>query len=166
MTLKNARSLLALLATTCMGGGCAGTDSATVPLLPNGSPAPRPCPPGAIEAMRKLEIAEGDVSFAVADATEYRQIPARLMDGPVVGYSTREVGLLPERTRLYGRVWTAGPEVVIRYHEVGLPDGRRFPICAVAMESFGGLEKLPGSAPGVAVVQDSRIALRFVDVYP
>lgn len=165
MTLKNARSLLALLATTCMGGGCA-TISATVPLLPDGSPAPRPCPPGAIEAMRRLEIAEGEVTYGIADATQNRQIPARLMDGPVVGYTDTALGLIPERTKLYGDVWTTGPEVVIRYHEVQLPDGRRFPICAAALESFGGLEKLPGSAPGVAVVQDSRIALRFVDVYP
>ena len=140
--------------------GCTG-----VPLRPDGTPGPEECPAGALEAMREMGIKPGDKGSVEADATQNELRPARLMEGPVIGFLDEPFKRMPERTKLMGRVWTGGEDVVIRYYEAQLPDGRRRPVCMVAKEGLGGLRKREGSVPGVAVVEDSLVILRAVDGY-
>ena len=73
--------------------GCTG-----VPLRPDGTPGPEECPAGALEAMRELGIRPGDKGSVEADATQYEQLPARLMDGIVIGFLDRRFKWMPERT--------------------------------------------------------------------
>ena len=75
---------------------------------------------------------------------------------------TRQVSLVPFTG---GRVWTGGPQVVIRYYEAQPPDGDKVPICAVARASKGQLRKLPGSKPGTALLEFSGAGVYIVDEY-
>jgi len=60
-----------------------------------------------------------------------------------------------DRLRLYGRVWTGGSQVVIRYYAAHPPGGDKVPICAVARLAKGQPKKLPGSKPGMAILEFS-----------
>jgi hypothetical protein len=87
-------------------------------------------------------------------------------EGPVESILSTSLGPLEASTRLYGRVWTGGPQVVVRYYEAQPPDGGdKIPLCAVARLSRGQLRKLPGSKPGTAIVEFSGAAVAIVDAF-
>ncbi|WP_257459394.1 hypothetical protein [Archangium lipolyticum] len=113
--------------------------------------------------MRILRLEPGDSAFAELDANQTDQSPVTLSDGPVEGFLDQDFKTLPAMTRIYGQIWTGGPNVVVRYYEARPPGGDRIPICAVARSDRGGLKKQPGSRPGVAVLQLSRAVLWIVD---
>ena len=74
-------------------------------------------------------------------------------------------GTLEATTRLYGQVWTAGPQVVVRWYEAHPPDGEKVPICAVARLSYDQMRKLPESKPGMAILDGSTAAAYIVDSF-
>jgi len=115
--------------------------------------------------MRLLRLRPGDSAFIEIDANQTAQTPVSLTDGPVESYLDEDLGTLPVTTRVYGRIWTGGPNVIIRYYEARPPDGDPIPICAVARSAHGGLMKSPDSRPGVAVLKLSRAALWIVDEF-
>ncbi|WP_257461975.1 hypothetical protein [Archangium lipolyticum] len=90
--------------------------------------------------------------------------PTRLEEGPVVGYVDMPYKQLPERTRLFGQVWTAGENVIVRYDAAQVPGGRRVPFCAEVDDS-GGQVKDPVSPPSVAIIQDNVAMVRVVARY-
>lgn len=151
---------LLLSSVLCMG--CAGSG---VSLRPDGSPGPQECPQKALEAMRILRLRPGDTSMAEVDANQSAQDSITVNDGPVESILRDELGYLPPTTRLYGLIWTSGPNVVIRYYEARPPDGDPIPICAVARLSGGGMRKLPGPRPGSAVLEFSRTGIYIVDAF-
>ena len=73
--------------------------------------------------------------------------------------------MLEATTRLYGQVWTAGPQVVIRYYEAHPPDGEKLPLCAVARLAYDQMHKLPESKPGMAILDGSTAAAYIVDAF-
>lgn len=79
----------------------------------------------------------------------YRQDtgPLVVYDGPIESETWVKMEYLPGGTRLYGRVWTSGPRVVIRYYSARLPDGRVIPFCGLANDNDFGLAK-GSSRPG------------------
>ncbi len=79
------------------------------------------------------------------DANQVHQSPITLTDGPVESVLTEELGLLPVPTRLYGRIWTGGAAVVIRYYEARPPDGDPIPICGVVGEPTLTIEPADGA---------------------
>ncbi|WP_224242956.1 hypothetical protein [Hyalangium gracile] len=115
--------------------------------------------------MKLLNLHPGDTAFVVLDANKERLESITLTDGPVEGRLSSQLGPFPERTLLYGHVWTGGPDVVIRYYEARYQGGERVPICAVARESQGGLTKQEGSRPGVAVIEDVYAVIAIVDAF-
>ncbi|QRN95912.1 serine/threonine protein kinase [Archangium violaceum] len=151
-----------LITLTCLGIGCTG---AGVSLRADGSPGPQPCAEKALEAMRILRLRPGDSASIVIDANQSSQSPVSLTDGPVESYLTEELGYLSPLTRLYGQIWTGGPNVMIRYYEARPPDGEPIPLCAVARLGRGGLQKKPDSPPGVALIDHSRAAVFIVDAF-
>jgi hypothetical protein len=68
-------------------------------------------------------------------------------------------------TRLYGQVWTSGPQVVIRYYEAHPPESEKLPICAVARLSRDQMRKLPESKPGMAILEGAAAAAYIVDAF-
>jgi hypothetical protein len=88
------------------------------------------------------------------DATRTDSGPLVIYDGPVVSETWVNMEELPGDTRLYGRVWTSGPRVVIRYYSARLPDGKVIPFCGVAAENGHGLPKGPGR-PGSAALKSA-----------
>ncbi len=152
--------LSTLMVLTCMGLGCTGSG---VSLRADGSPGPQACVEKALDAMRILRLRPGDSSSIVIDANQSSQSPISLSDGPVESYLTEELGYLSPLTRLYGQIWTGGPNVIIRYYEARPPDGDPIPICAVARLGRGGLRKKPESPPGVALIDHPRAAVFIVD---
>ena len=151
-------SLVLLLATLgCPPGG--------VQLRADGSPGSEKCPEEALKTMRILRMHVSDSADVQLDANQIDASPITLYDGPVESYLDGSLGTLYSGTRLYGRVWTSGPQVVIRYYEAKPPDGDKVPICAVARSSKGQLRKRPDSKQGTAILEFSSSMAFIVDEF-
>ncbi|MFY0569116.1 serine/threonine protein kinase [Archangium lansingense] len=142
-----------------------GCPSGGVFLRPDGSPGPEKCPEDALKAMRILRLQVGDGASVELDVNQTDTSPITLYEGPVESMVNNDLGPLESPTRLYGRVWTEGPQVVIRYYEAKPPDGDVIPICAVARIAKGQLKKLPGSKPGMAILEFSSAGVYIVDAF-
>ncbi|HYO68980.1 MAG TPA: serine/threonine protein kinase [Archangium sp.] len=154
-----ALSLFALL--VLLPSGCA-TTPAGVALRPDGTPGPQACPEEAQKAMRYVRLYVGDAAWVELDANQVGARPITLYDGPIESILQDELGTLEDGSRLYGWVWTGGPQVVIRYYEAHLPmGGDKVPICAVARLGDGQLRKRPESKPGTAIL-DFSVASAYV----
>ncbi|RKH43616.1 serine/threonine protein kinase [Corallococcus sicarius] len=158
----NVTLLRSLAAISCLSFGCAGSSVST---RPDGGPGPQACSEKALEVMKILQLRPGDSSTAEIDANQTSQQSIIVNDGPVESYLTEDLGPLSPVTRLYGQIWTGGPNVVIRYYEARPPDGEPLPICAVARLGRGGLLKRPGPRPGSAVLEFSRAGIYIVDAF-
>ena len=145
--------VLFLAATGCPPGG--------VLLRPDGSPGPEKCSDEALKVMRILGMEVGDAADVELDANQMDARPITLYDGPVESFMEESLGALDPGTRLYGRVWTSGPQVVVRYYEARPPGKDTVPICAVARLGRGQMRKRPESIPGTAILDYSG-ALAFV----
>jgi hypothetical protein len=115
--------------------------------------------------MRYLRLRVSDEAWVELDANQDDTSPITLYDGPIESVLTEDLGTLEPPTRLYGRVWTGGPQVIIRYYEAQPPDGDRVPVCAVARLSKGQLRKRPESKPGTAILDFSRAGAAIVDEF-
>ncbi|WP_407692961.1 hypothetical protein [Pyxidicoccus xibeiensis] len=115
--------------------------------------------------MRYLKLRVGDAALVELDANQMRSRRITLYDGPIESVLMRELGTLEATTRLYGQVWTSGPQVVIRYYEAHPPDGDQMPICAVARLSEDQLRKRPESLPGTAILDGSLAAAAVVNAF-
>ena len=107
----------------------------------------------------------GDATDVELDANQIGAEPITLYDGPVESVLDGSLGTLNPITRLYGRVWTNGPLVVVRYYEAKPPDGDTVPICAVARLGDGQLKRRPESKPGTAILDFSNVAVFVVDSF-
>lgn len=136
-----------------------------VSLRPDGSPGPEKCPDEALKLMRYLRLDVGDAGHVELDLNQADTSPITLYDGPIESELTSSLGIFDPPTRLYGRVWTGGPQVVIRYYEARPPYGDITPICAVARLARGQMKKLPGSKPGTAIVEFSSAGVWVVDAF-
>jgi len=147
--------------------GCATTPGA-VGLKPDGSPGPEPCPKKALENMALLRLHPGNSSWVDLDQNKVGMRNITVNDGPIESILQEQLGIsvLEAGTRLYGKVWTSGPYVVIRYYEARPEDaGGPIAICAIARLDEGGLKKKPGPAPGSAVLGLSMSAVVIVDAF-
>jgi len=142
------------------------TAGGIVSMRPDGTPGHQECPEDAKKIMRAMGLQVGEAVLVDLDANQTSTSPIRLYEGPIESLLRRQFGSLEPPCRLYGHVWTGGPKVVIRYYEaenVWAPG--RFPICAVARLGEGQLAKLPGSVPGMAIVQSSIANVYVVDAF-
>lgn len=136
-----------------------------VAVRPDGSPTEAPCPAGAREAMDQFHLVPAGGGHAGSseqmdiDVTQRRGEVLIVYDGPIESETLLNMGDLPAKVRLFGRVWTGGPRVVIRYYSARLPDGKVIPFCAVAGWNGPGLPKAPGR-PGSAALSQT-----FASVY-
>ncbi|HEX5751253.1 MAG TPA: serine/threonine protein kinase [Archangium sp.] len=150
---------LAVLFTACSG----------VRLRPDGTPEPQDCPREALDAMARLGIHPKDSLTVLVDERWGERGVTRLEEGPVVGYLDSSHEQLPERTRLFGQVWTAGEMVTVWYYEAEVPGGSRMPFCAEVDDS-GGQVKDPSSPRGVAIIQDNvanaKVVARYGEIDP
>jgi hypothetical protein len=142
--------------------GCA---TGGVSLRSDGSPGPQECPEESRKAMRYMKLRVGDSALIELDANQSGNRRVTLYDGPVESVLLEEFGPLGATTRLYGHVWTSGPQVVIRYYEALAPDGDKVPICAVARLGNDQMRKLPESTPGTAILEGSVAAAFIVDAF-
>lgn len=124
---------------------------ANVPLLGSGLPAPEPCPEIARAFMNVLQLKPGDSAEIEIDANQFEREPLPIQAGPIESIMLGGMGDLGGASLLYGRVWTSGPRVVIRYYRVQrATGGDPIPICAVARAGGGQMEGKPGKFPGTA----------------
>ena len=144
--------------------GCA-TAQGKVRLRPDGTPGPEECPSEALQAMRILGLRVGDGAFVELDINQDDVSPITLYDGPIESILKRDLGPLERTTRLYGEVWTGGPQVVVRYYAAHPPDRDKIPICAIARLSKGQLRKRPESKPGTAILEFSTAGVDIVDAF-
>jgi hypothetical protein len=157
---------MAMLALTCCCVPLARSElieaGANVPLLPNGLPAPEPCTETSRAFMNAIQLKAGDTAKVELDANQYEREPLTVQAGPIESIMLEPMGDLGGATRLYGRVWTSGPRVVIRYYRAQrATGGNPIPICAVARAGGGQLEGRHGKYPGSAELPYSS-ALAFV----
>jgi hypothetical protein len=149
-----------LLATSL---GC--TTTGGVSLRPDGTPGPQECPEEAKKAMRYMKMRVGDAAWVELDANQISSKRITLYDGPIESILKDDLGTLEATTRLYGQVWTAGPQVVVRWYEAHPPDSEKVPLCAVARLSYDQMRKLPESKPGMAILDGSTAAAYIVDAF-
>lgn len=159
----NTRARLLCIVLSALFSGCVSAGPGNVALRPDGTPGPEPCPEEALKAMRYLRLHVGDEAWVDLDANQDDVSPITLYDGPIESVLTDNLGLFEPATRLYGRVWTGGQQVAIRYYEAHPPDGDKVPICAVARLSKGQLRKRLESKPGTAILDFSRAGAAIVD---
>src|SRR3954469_17470974 len=118
-----------------VGCATAGPVPGMVGLKPDGSPGPEPCPKKALETMAILRLHPGDGAWMIVDLNQKAMKDIIVNDGPIESALDEHLGnsILDAGTRLYGKVWTSGPDVVIRYYEAHpLDAGGPLAICAVA----------------------------------
>ncbi len=149
--------ILLAASSACTTGG--------VVLRPDGTPGPQDCSEEAKRTMRALKLRVGDAAWVDLDANQLDARQVTLYDGPIESILKEEFGTLESTTRLYGQVWTAGAQVVIRYYEAHPPDTEKLPICAVARLSREQLRKRPESKPGMAILDGSTAAAYVVDAF-
>jgi hypothetical protein len=155
--------LLGSLVLLTTSSGC--TTTGGVALRPDGTPGPQECSAKALEVMRYLKLRVGEAAWAELDANQIDARRITLYDGPIESILKEELGTLEATTRLYGQVWTSGPQVVIRWYEAHPPDSEKVPICAVARLSREQMRKLPESKPGMAILDGSTAAAYVVDSF-
>jgi len=161
MDITKARLLSSILL-LAVSSGCTGTG---VSLRPDGTPGPQACPEEAKKAMRYMKLRVGDAALVELDANQLRSRRITLYDGPIESILRDDFGTLEATTRLYGQVWTSGPQVVIRWYEAHPPDSEKVPICAVARLSYDQMRKSPDSKPGMAILDGSVAAAYVVDAF-
>ena len=115
--------------------------------------------------MQILGLDVGDAGDVELDATQADDSPITLSEGPIESQLNTLLGPLSPATRLYGRVWTGGPQVVIRYYEADPPNRAKIPICAVARLARGQMKKRPESKPGTAILEYSSAGVFVVDSF-
>ncbi|RKH10823.1 serine/threonine protein kinase [Corallococcus sp. CA053C] len=162
--MKAPRTLSSVAFVLALALGCTTTRGG-VGLRPDGSPGPEDCPEDALQAMRILRLRVVDGADVELDINQDDVSPITLYDGPVESMLISSLGPLESPTRLYGRVWTGGPQVVVRYYAAHPPDGDRIPICAVARLSKGQLRKRPDSLPGTAILEFSKAGVDIVESF-
>jgi hypothetical protein len=148
----------------CVGLGCT-TASGGVALRPDGTPGPQECPEESKKVMGYLKLRVGDAAWVELDANQIKSKPITLYDGPIESILKEDFGTLEATTRLYGQVWTGGPQAVIRYYEAHPPDSEKVPICAVARLSENQMRKRPESKPGTAILEFSVASAYVVDAF-
>jgi hypothetical protein len=115
--------------------------------------------------MRYLKLRVGDAAWVELDANQMDARPITLYEGPVESILDGDLGTLSSPARLYGYIWTGGPQVVIRYYEADPLDGDKVPICAVARLGKSQLRKRPESKPGTAILESSSASVFIVDSF-
>ena len=145
-------AVVAGVALACVPPAASGSNliaaGANVPLRSDGTPGPERCPENALQVMEALDLRPGHSSAHVElDVNQYEREPLTLTEGPIESDMLESMGQLGAATRLYGRVWTSGPRVVIRYYWAQRAGGNPIPICAVARLGSGQLEGKPGKFP-------------------
>jgi hypothetical protein len=143
--------------------GCTTTGGTS--LRPDGTPGPEECSEEAKRVMEALRLHVGDAAWVELDANQISSKRLTLYDGPIESILDEDLGTLEETTRLYGKVWTAGPQVVIRWYEAHPPNRAKLPICAVARLSYDQMHKLPESKPGMAILDGSTASAYIVDSF-
>ena len=146
--------------------GCAATTAGRVALRADGTPGPELCPPEASKAMNYLRMFVGESAWVTLDANQSSASPVTLYEGNIESILIDELGLLEAPARLYGRVWTSGPQAIIRYYAAHpMNGGDQIPICAVARLGQGQLRKRPESKPGTAVVEAAQAGVYIVNEF-
>lgn len=144
---------------------CATTPG-DVYLRSDGTPGPEKCPEEAKKAMEYLRMFVGEATWVELDANQTSARTLTLYEGPVESMLKGDLGLLEAPARLYGRVWTEGPKVVIRYYEAQpVRGGKKIPMCAVARLGLEQLRKQPESKPGTAIIKSSSAGVFIVDEF-
>ncbi|MBZ4415252.1 hypothetical protein [Myxococcus sp. RHSTA-1-4] len=162
---SNTFALLGCAVLLVVSSGCPGTATGGVALRPDGTPGPQECPEEARKAMNYLRMFVGEAAWVQVDANQSSS-PITLYDGPIESVLEDDLGLLDAPSRLYGRVWTSGPQAVIRYYAAQpLKGGDQVPICAVARLGLGQLRKRPESKPGTALLDSSRAGVYIVNEF-
>jgi len=153
-----------LLACPPRGGGQVLEDGLNVPLLPDGSPAPEPCPPNAKDVIRALGLQNPPGgALAEIDANHVQSQPLTVFSGPVESVLVYRLGPIGGGSRFYGRIWITKRGVVIRYYHAQMIKGEVFPICAVARRDGDEMKSNPGAYPGSAELESSTAWIYIVD---
>jgi hypothetical protein len=144
----------------CASSGCTAARG-SVPLRADGTPGPEECSEEALKTMRILRMRVGDAANVELDANQIDQRSITLYDGPIESYLDGPLGTLEAGTRLYGRAWTGGQQIVVRYYEAHPVDGDPVPICAVVRDS----RKKSESRPGLAILDFSGASVFVVNSF-
>ncbi|QSQ23797.1 serine/threonine protein kinase [Pyxidicoccus parkwayensis] len=155
-----------LVSTLKRGALACGAAAAVACSGPQVRPTPgTACPDGALEAMRKLGLEEGQqVNIYVRAGKPGRPaMPLFVRDGNIVS-EVFDSTSLPSGTLIEGRLWTRGETVIGRYTALELPNGRRYPVCLVLCDELG-CNKYSESTEDAPAIGHAAV-FKVVDVFP
>lgn len=128
--------------------GCPGPSSQVRP-----TPEPEACPPGAVEAMKKL----GFMGWSPDTLRLGEQGRLTVQEGPISGRLTDDLGGLPAGSVLHGRLIVRESRVYGRFTLAEKPNGDTFPVC---------LQMTSASGPGVPRSDEGGGASAAIANYP
>src|SRR5512133_3117326 len=114
---RNKTVLLGSIALLFASAGCVMPG---VWLRPDGTPGPQACPAEAAKMIGYMNLHVGDNTQVFIDANQGGRERIIVYDRPIESVVRGDLGPLSTLSRVYGRVWTSGPHVVIRYYEAQL----------------------------------------------
>ncbi|XXF78510.1 serine/threonine-protein kinase [Myxococcaceae bacterium GXIMD 01537] len=145
----------ALGVAACLGMACTGSQ-----VRPK--PPPEECPPGAAEAMKKLNLAYAGYVHRYSTFRPNDEGPNRdvnVQAGPatlLLVSASNGWGGLPRRTEFFGRILIGAERVYFRITEARTPKGERFPVCIQIVDGFDsgfGIQKRRDGGPDAATIE-------------
>jgi serine/threonine-protein kinase len=123
------RKLRSLFAAACAAGSaCASAPKVRPP------PPPEDCPPGAIEAMKRLGFYGSSHAVVFAPfRPPFKDVPVQ--QGPVMAKVSGHWGALPDFTMFSGKMFIGTNRVYARFTEARLPSGEVVPMCVEVIEA-------------------------------
>lgn len=116
--------------------------------------------------MRVRQMRIGQSATIDIDVNQTDTSPITVYDGPIQSFLIEPLNGIHSPSWLYGKVWTGGPYVVIRYYQSALDNFQVIPICAEArLANNLPLKKRPNSRPGTAVLDYSMALVYVVDSF-
>ncbi|MFL5351906.1 serine/threonine protein kinase [Archangium sp.] len=126
--MKKPKTLRSLVAAGCaVGAACASGPQVRPP------PPPAECPPGAAEAMDKLEIHGWHGGLFPPLHGGVQPVPAQ--EGPVTAETIGPWGEIPDHTVFSGHMYLGTNRVYARFTQATLPNGKVFPVCLEMYEN-------------------------------
>jgi eukaryotic-like serine/threonine-protein kinase len=145
------RKLRSLFAAVCATGSACASGPKVIP-----PPPPEECPPGAQEAMKRVDIynTASGVLFAPVKVPIPSFVPVR--QGPVTANGLGPWGALPDRTVFSGKLFFGTNRVYGRFTEARLPNGEVVPVCLEMYRNGAlGVPMVKGSTPEQAIIGSS-----------
>jgi hypothetical protein len=124
------------------------------------------CPAEARRTVRAFDMGwEGVALLDEGPNVKRHYQGCEVKDGPVEIFPGLRAGKVPEKSKLVGVIRTGADGASLRFDKLVLPDGKEYPICALAAETFEwgpGIDKVRDDDPNRAPTSELHSGFTYV----